>query len=118
MNHRGTKIKEFNKVAFKGCSRVSTAAKELTDDQQGQIVILNYSRCRGRADCCSRGGVRKVYREGFIRLDQRVAVDVYVDGLAGIAGSEAERAVGRLVIASGYIRAISGGVIHHDARAA
>ena len=60
------------------------------------------------ADGSAVGGVGQVDEEGFIRLDQSVAIDGDVDWLAGITRIEGERASGRLIIISGSRRGAVG----------
>src|SRR6266404_5838326 len=106
---RGAAIEKLYEIISERRAAETAARINLTDHQTGGVVVLDSGNALGVADRRAVGGVGQVDEEGFVRLDQRVAIDGDVDRLAGITRIESECPSGRLIIISSSRRgAISG----------
>src|SRR5258707_49381 len=86
----------------------------LTNAQIGVFVIFNRPRPFGRANSGPAGWVVQMDREGFVRLDECVAVDRYLNRSAGVAGIKRELTAGRLIITPGACRSVDGRIVNLD----
>src|SRR5712691_2799794 len=106
---RGTAIEKLYEIIGERRAGKTAARIDLTDHQTSDVVLLDSGEALCVADGRAVGGVGQVDEEGFVRLDQRVAIDRDVDRLTGITWIESECASGRLIIISSSRRgAVSG----------